>query len=75
MLIAFTDGLTEAQDPTGALFSRRQVFDALSKAAKAPSLVQMLDGVVDEVRAFEAGGDASDDPDDDGRSAAARPTA
>ncbi|TAJ68486.1 MAG: CHASE2 domain-containing protein [Phenylobacterium sp.] len=61
VLVAFTDGLTEAQDPTGALFSRQQVFDALSQASRAPTLAGMVDGVVDRVRAFEAGGEPSDD--------------
>lgn len=61
VLVAFTDGLTEAQDPTGALFSRQQVFDALSQASRAPTLAGMVDAVVNRVRAFEAGGEPSDD--------------
>jgi len=61
VLMAFTDGLTEAQDPTEALFSRRQVFDALSEASKAPTLAGMVDSVVAQVRAFEASGEPSDD--------------
>ncbi|MBU1379014.1 MAG: CHASE2 domain-containing protein [Alphaproteobacteria bacterium] len=61
VLVAFTDGLSEAQAPDGALFSRKQVFDALSQASKAPTLVGMMDSVVAQVRAFEAGGEPSDD--------------
>lgn len=61
VLVAFTDGLSEAQDPTDALFSRRQVFDALSEAAKTPTLSGFVDSVVAQVRAFEAGGEPSDD--------------
>jgi adenylate cyclase len=61
VLVAFTDGLTEAQDPAETLFSRRQVFDALSAASKAPTLSGFVDSVVAQVRAFEAGGEPSDD--------------
>jgi serine phosphatase RsbU (regulator of sigma subunit)/CHASE2 domain-containing sensor protein len=61
VLVAFTDGLTEAQDPAGVLFSRRQVFDALSQASRAPTLAGLVDSVVERVRAFEAGGEPSDD--------------
>lgn len=61
VLIAFTDGLTEAQDPDAGLFSRAQVFEALRQAAAAPTLAGLVDGLVDRVRAFEAGGEPSDD--------------
>jgi len=60
-LIAFTDGLSEAQAPDGALFRREQVFAALSEASKAPTLTGLVDGLIDHVRAFEAGGEPSDD--------------
>ena len=60
-LVAFTDGLTEAQDPDGALFKREQVFDALARASRAPTLAGFVDEVVADVRAFEAGGEPSDD--------------
>ncbi|MEW5683406.1 MAG: CHASE2 domain-containing protein [Pseudomonadota bacterium] len=61
MLVAFTDGLTEAQAPDGALFSRRQLFAAVADAAHAPSLPGVVDALVERVRAFEAGGEPSDD--------------
>jgi len=60
-LVAFTDGLSEAQAPDGALFKRGQVFDALSQASRSPTLAGLVDGLVDRVRAFEAGGEPSDD--------------
>jgi len=60
-LMAFTDGLSEAQAPDGALFNRAQVFEALSQASRAPSLAGLVDGVVERVRDFEAGGEPSDD--------------
>jgi len=61
VLVAFTDGLTEAQAPDGRLFSRRQLFAAVSDAARAPSLPGMVDALVAKVRDFEAGGEPSDD--------------
>lgn len=61
VLVAFTDGLSEAQSPDGALFRRAQVFEALAQASRAPTLGGMVDGVVERVRAFEAGGEPSDD--------------
>lgn len=61
ILIAFTDGVTEAQAPDGRLFSRQQLFAAVADAARAPSLPAVVDGLVDSVRVFEAGGEPSDD--------------
>lgn len=60
-LVAFTDGLSEAQAPDGALFKRQQVLDALGRASRAPTLAGLVDGLVSQVRAFEAGGEPSDD--------------
>ena len=61
ILLAFTDGLTEAQAPDGALYSREQALAAISGAAGAPTLSAMLDRIIAGVRAFEAGGEPSDD--------------
>lgn len=61
ILVAFTDGLTEAQDPSGALFAREQVLAAVTEGAKAERLTEMIDQIVGRVRAFEAGGEPSDD--------------
>ncbi|OHB27434.1 MAG: hypothetical protein A2790_21765 [Phenylobacterium sp. RIFCSPHIGHO2_01_FULL_69_31] len=60
-LIAFTDGLSEAQAPDGSLFRREQVLAALGAASKAPTLGGLVDELVRQVRAFEAGGEPSDD--------------
>lgn len=60
-LIFFTDGLTEAQAPDGRLFDRGEVLAAVADAAAAPTLNAMVDGLVARVRAFEAGGEPSDD--------------
>lgn len=51
-LVLFTDGVTEAQDGAGRLFGRPRLAEALTKSAA---------GVVQTVRAFEAGASASDD--------------
>lgn len=60
-LVAFTDGLTEAQDPAGRLLDRPQLLAAVAEAARAPDLGGLVDAVVERVRAHEAGGDPSDD--------------
>ncbi|MFI4934980.1 MAG: PP2C family protein-serine/threonine phosphatase, partial [Caulobacterales bacterium] len=60
-LIAFTDGLTEAQDPDGRLLPRADLLAAVSQAAKAPTAAGVVDAVVASVRAFEAGSEPSDD--------------
>lgn len=60
-LIAFTDGLTEAQDPEGRLMTREAVHAAISEAAGLPSLSGTVDAIITRVRAFEAGAEPSDD--------------
>lgn len=61
ILVAFTDGLTEAQSPDGALFSRDQALAAISDAAGANTLTGLVDAIVATVRAFENGAEPSDD--------------
>jgi len=61
ILVAFTDGLTEAQSPDGALFSRDQALAAISQSSQAATVSEMLDRIVSAVRTFEAGGEPSDD--------------
>lgn len=61
ILVAFTDGLTEAQSPDGSLFSRDATLAAISDSSQAPTLAGMLDQIVARVRSFEAGGEPSDD--------------
>ncbi|HWA62311.1 MAG TPA: CHASE2 domain-containing protein [Caulobacteraceae bacterium] len=60
-LLAFSDGLTEAQNPHGGLWPRDELLDAVGAAAKAPTAAAMVDQVAAAVRAFEAGGEPSDD--------------
>ena len=59
-LVAYTDGVTEAQDPSGALFDRGGAMRVLSAQAGHP-LAELVDALVGAVRAFEAGEEASDD--------------
>jgi adenylate cyclase len=58
-LIAFTDGVTEAQDPGGELFGRARTL-AVIGGPKTP-LSELIDRLVAAVRRFEAGAEASDD--------------
>jgi len=60
-LFCFTDGLTEAQDPGGELFGRARAHAAMAQAAKAGDVSASVDSLVAQVRAFEAGGEPSDD--------------
>ncbi|HET6972206.1 MAG TPA: CHASE2 domain-containing protein [Phenylobacterium sp.] len=61
-LVVFTDGLTEAQTPAGALLGHPAALKVLGEAARAAAgLPQMIDAVVARVRAFEAGAEPSDD--------------
>lgn len=60
-LIAFTDGLTEAQSPNGALYRKDQFLASVVAAARNATLTSMIDAIVADVRAFEAGSEPSDD--------------
>jgi len=61
LLIAFTDGLTEAQSPESELFGRKRMLAAAVEAAGAGDVTAAVDSLVAQVRAFEAGGEPSDD--------------
>jgi serine phosphatase RsbU (regulator of sigma subunit) len=60
-LLAFSDGLTEAQAPDGRLLPREALLAIVSRAAVAPTAAAMVDAVVAAVRTFEAGAEPSDD--------------
>jgi adenylate cyclase len=60
-LLAFTDGLTEAQDPHGELWPRDDLLTAVGRASAAPTAAAMVDEVAAAVRASEAGSEPSDD--------------
>lgn len=59
-LVCFTDGVTEAQDPSGGLFDRDRAMAVLAGGQGRP-LAEVVDGLVTAIRGFEAGGEPSDD--------------
>ena len=60
ILVCFTDGVTEAQDPRGGLFDRDRAMAVLANAPGQP-LSDVVDGLVSAIRDFEAGSEPSDD--------------
>lgn len=58
-LVLVTDGVTEAQDAQGQLFGRGRLF-AQGGPTEA-SATAIVDGIRDQVRAFENGAEATDD--------------
>jgi sigma-B regulation protein RsbU (phosphoserine phosphatase) len=59
-LFLYTDGVTEARDPGGNLFSQQRL-EALLRQAAGSSAEQLVQGVVAAVRQFAAGAPQSDD--------------
>jgi sigma-B regulation protein RsbU (phosphoserine phosphatase) len=59
-LVGFTDGVTEAEDPQGGFFGMERVLPALTGRPFA-SAGAARDALVEAVRLFVAGGEASDD--------------
>ena len=59
-LVLFTDGVTEAQDPSGALWEDEGLLGSLARHPDA-SARSTLEGVIADVRAFEAGAPPTDD--------------
>ena len=60
-LLAFSDGLTEAQDRDGRLWPRDKRLASVGDAAKSANAAAMVDSVVAAARRFEAGAEPSDD--------------
>jgi adenylate cyclase len=59
-LVAYTDGVTEAQNPAEELFGREAAMAALWPLARQP-VPELLDGLIAAVHAFEAGAEPHDD--------------
>lgn len=60
-LVIVTDGVTEAQGPDGELFGHVRLFGRLAGWTAARPARQATHGLLDAVRAFEAGREPSDD--------------
>jgi serine phosphatase RsbU (regulator of sigma subunit) len=59
VLLAFTDGVTEAKDPSGRLYSEEALLGLL--AGGAPDAAALLDRIEKSVAAHSAGAERSDD--------------
>jgi serine phosphatase RsbU (regulator of sigma subunit) len=59
-LVAHTDGVTEARSPDGRFYGDDR-FEALLATLGSRSASEVVDAVVDDVAAFRAGAEASDD--------------
>jgi phosphoserine phosphatase RsbU/P len=61
-IFLYTDGITEAMDSGGDLFSEQRLREYLQRVCRAPvSEQEIVHGVVDEVKRFSAGVPQSDD--------------
>lgn len=58
-LLLYTDGMTEANDPTGAMFGEQRLLDAV--ALHDPACEDLPQALLRRVRAFEAGCAQADD--------------
>jgi serine phosphatase RsbU (regulator of sigma subunit) len=58
-LLAFTDGVTEAKDPSGRLYSEEALLGLLTGGA--PDAAALLDGIGEAVAVHTAGAERSDD--------------
>ena len=60
IIVAFSDGVTEAMDPEGREFTDERLVSSL-ESRRGQSLQQILDGVLSDVRTFCANATQSDD--------------
>ena len=58
-LLAFTDGVTDARDVSGALYSEKRLLELVGKGA--PTAAGLLDRIEQAVTAHSAGAERSDD--------------
>jgi sigma-B regulation protein RsbU (phosphoserine phosphatase) len=59
-LFVFTDGVTEASDAVGALFSEERL-ETYLRACRASNASEIVNGILNEVRTFAGGAPQSDD--------------
>lgn len=60
-LLLFTDGITEATDPSGAMFGEERLAAVFAQLATNRSAQRIVDGIVDALEAFRGGLVGSDD--------------
>src|SRR5262249_44745740 len=60
ILLAFTDGVTEARDPKGAFFTDQRLVELVEKEPAA-SVSEFLERIDTDLKRHVAGADASDD--------------
>jgi sigma-B regulation protein RsbU (phosphoserine phosphatase) len=60
VLLLYTDGITEAMDPAGALYGGARLTALLERSPPA-SAQAAIDLVADDVRSFAAGAEQADD--------------
>jgi serine phosphatase RsbU (regulator of sigma subunit) len=59
LLLAYSDGVVDAQSPGGEFFGEQRLVDVLSNGGSSPS--QMIESIVDELREFTQGKAPYDD--------------
>ena len=60
-LVIVSDGITEAQSPSGGFFGSARIADVLKGWAGKPSVADASNALLHEVRIFEEGSEATDD--------------
>jgi adenylate cyclase len=61
MLVIITDGITEAQDETGHFYGADRLTACLSRLTGAQAVQTVVDGLLDDVRAFVGKAEPADD--------------
>ena len=60
-LVIVSDGITEAQSPSGGFFGSARIADVLTACVRKAKITEASDALLAEVRAFEDGAEATDD--------------
>lgn len=61
LIVFYTDGITEATDPEGALYGEDRLLRTLEKADASIEVTQMTDLLLRDIRLFERGAPQADD--------------
>lgn len=60
-MLLYTDGITEAVDPAGAMFGEDRLAAVFAQLARNRSAQRIVDGIVAELDSYRGGGGAADD--------------